>query len=171
VSLLSLVVGLLAVWGFWNATPLSAVFGLVLYGAAAVLDHSDGEVARLTLQESRLGEWLDVITDTLVHGLLVLAMGVTTQQAAGRTGLGLGVLAAVGVAVSAMIAKTSPRSAGGGVGGFLDALGSRDGFYAMLIVFIFALAIAPSALPILMIIVTAGSHAYWLIRLGYRLFA
>lgn len=171
VSMLSLVAGLLAVWGFWHATPLSAVFGLVLYAAAAVLDHSDGEVARLTLCESRLGEWLDVITDTLVHGLLVLAMGMATQQAAGRAGIGLGVLAAGGVVVSAMIAKTFPRSAGGGVGGFLDALGSRDGFYAMLIVFILVLAFAPSVLPILMSIVTAGSHAYWLTRLAYRLFA
>ena len=171
VSLLSLVVGLLAVWSFWSATPLSAVSGLVLYAAAAVLDHSDGEVARLTLRESRLGEWLDVTNDTVVHGLLVLAMGMTTQQATGRAGIGLGALAAVGVVVSAMIAKTSPRSAGRGVGGALDALGSRDGFYAMLIVFILALAFAPSTLPILMIIVTAGSHAYWLTRLAHRLFA
>ena len=171
VSLLSLIVGLLAVWSFWTATPLGAAFGLVLYAAAAVLDHSDGEVARLTLRESRLGEWLDVISDTSVHGLLVLAMGGATQQVAGRAGIGLGALAAVGVVVSAMLAKTSPRSTSGGVGGALDALGSRDGFYAMLIVFILSLAFAPSALPILMIIVTAGSHAYWLTRLAHRLFA
>jgi phosphatidylglycerophosphate synthase len=169
VSMLSLVVGLLAVSRFWHATPLGAALGLILYAAAAVLDHSDGEVARLTLRESRLGEWLDVTTDTLVHGLLVLAMGMTTQRAAGRAGLALGVLAAIGIVVSAMIAKTSPRSAGTGVGGFLDALGSRDGFYAMLIVFILALAFAPSVLPVLMLIVTIGSHAYWLARLAYRL--
>jgi len=176
VTMLSLVVGLLAVLGFWNATPLSAALGLVLYVAAAVLDHSDGEVARLTLGESRLGEWLDVTTDTVVHGLLVLAMGVTTRQAAGRAGIVLGVLAAGGVVVSALLAKTAPRSAGKGVGGFLDALGgfldalgSRDGFYAMLIVFILALAFSPSVLLALMIIVTAGSHAYWLARLGYRI--
>jgi phosphatidylglycerophosphate synthase len=171
VSMLSLVVGLLAGWGFWNATPLSAVLGLVLYVVAAVLDHSDGEIARLTFGESRLGEWLDVTTDTVVHGLLVLAMGMTTQQAAGRAGIGLGVLAAVGVVVSAMIAKTSPRSAGRGMGGVLDALGNRDGFYAMLIVFILALTFTPSVLPTLMLVVTAGSHAYWLTRLGYRLLA
>jgi phosphatidylglycerophosphate synthase len=171
ISVLSLLVGLLAVWGFWHATPLSALLGLVLYAAAVVLDHSDGEVARLTLSESRLGEWLDVTTDTVIHALLVLAMGVTAQRAAGRAGIGLGVLAAVGVVVSAMIAKTSPRSAGGGVGGFLDSLGSRDGFYAMLIIFILALAIAPPFLPLLMVLVAAGSHAYWLIRLAYRLFA
>jgi phosphatidylglycerophosphate synthase len=171
ISLLSLLVGLLAVWGFWHATPLSALLGLVLYTAAVVLDHSDGEVARLTFSESRLGEWLDVISDTVIHALLVLAMGVTAQGAAGRAGIGLGVLAAIGVVVSAMIAKTSPRSAAGGVGGFLDALGSRDGFYAMLALFILALAFAPPLLSVLMILVAAGSHAYWLTRLAYRLFA
>ncbi len=171
VSVLSLIVGLLAVWGFWRATVGSAVVGLVLYAAAVVLDHSDGEVARLTLRESRLGEWLDVVSDTLVHGLLVLAMGVTAQHAAGHGAVGLGVLAAIGVGVSAMLAKTSPRSAGRGIGGFLDALGSRDGFYGMLVAFILALAFAPTALPLLMIVVAAGSHAYWLTRLAYRLLA
>lgn len=178
VSMLSLAVGLLAVRLFWDATPLSAALGLVVYAIAAVLDHSDGEVARLTLRESRLGEWLDVTNDTVVHGLLVLAMGMTTQQAAGRAGMALGVLASVGVVVSAMIAKVSPRSAGKGVGGFLDALGgfldalgNRDGFYAMLVVFILCLVFAPSALPALMLIVTAGSHAYWLARLAHGLLA
>jgi len=171
VSLLSLIVGLLAVWCFWRAAVGGAAVGLVLYVMAVVLDHSDGEVARLTLSESRLGEWLDVISDTLVHGLLVLAMGVTAQHAAGHGAIGLGVLAAIGVGVSAMLAKTSPRSAGRGVGGFLDALGSRDGFYAMLVAFVLALAFAPSALPFLMIIVAVGAHAYWVTRLAYRLFA
>jgi phosphatidylglycerophosphate synthase len=171
ISMLSLLVGLLAVWSFWEATPFSALVGLVLYAAAVVLDHSDGEVARLTLGESRLGEWLDVVNDTVTHALLVLAMGVTAQAAAGRAGIGLGLLAAAGVVVSAMIAKTSPRSAGGGVGGFLDALGSRDGFYAMLALFILALAFAPPLLSPLMIVVAAGSHAYWLTRLAYRLLA
>jgi phosphatidylglycerophosphate synthase len=169
VSLVSLLVGLLSVWSFWHATPWSALGGFVLYAAAVVLDHSDGEVARLTHSESRLGEWLDVTSDTVIHALLVLAMGVTAQATAPRAGIGLGALAASGVVVSAMIAKTSPRNGGGGVGGFLDALGSRDGFYAMLVIFILALTFDPALLPILMIVVAAGSHAYWLTRLAYRL--
>ena len=87
VSLSSLLVGLLAVWGFWHATPGSALAGLVLYAVAVVLDHSDGEVARLTHSESRLGEWLDVTSDTVIHALLVLAMGVTAQAPASRAGI------------------------------------------------------------------------------------
>ena len=171
VSLASLLVGLLSVWSFWHATAWSALAGLALYVAAVVLDHSDGEVARLTHSESRLGEWLDVTSDTVIHALLVLAMGVTAQARAGRAGIGLGALAASGVVVSAIIAKTSPRSTAGGVGGLLDALGNRDGFYAMLLIFILALTFAPALLTLLMVVVTAGSHAYWLSRLGYRLLA
>ena len=171
VSLASLLVGLLSVWGFWHATRWSALAGLVLYAVAVVLDHSDGEVARLTHSESRLGEWLDVTSDTVIHALLVLAMGVTAQARAGRAGIGLGALAASGVVVSALIAKTSPRSAAGGVGGVLDALGSRDGFYAMLLLFILALTFDPALLTVLMVVVTAGSHAYWLTRLAHRLLA
>ena len=168
VSLLSLLVGLLAVWGFWRATPTSALVGLVLYAVSVVLDHSDGEVARLTLSESRLGEWLDVTSDTVIHALLVLAMGVT---ALGRAGLGLGVLAASGVIASAMVAKTSPRRAGASaVGGALDALGNRDGFYAMLLIFLVILTAAPHLLPLLMILVTAGAHAFWVTHLAHRIF-
>ena len=171
VSVLSLLVGLLAVWGLWRATPASAVAGLLLYAVSVVLDHSDGEVARLTLSVSRLGEWLDVVSDTVIHALLVLAMGVSAQQIAGNRAADLGVLAAIGVVVSAMVAKTSPKGVGAGVGGVLDALGSRDGFYGMLLAFILALALAPALLPPLMVVVAAGAHAYWLTRLAYRLFS
>jgi phosphatidylglycerophosphate synthase len=166
VSVASLLVGLVAVWGFWHATPSTALVGFFLYALSVVLDHSDGEVARLTLSESRLGEWLDLTGDTVVHALLVLAMGVTAQ--AGRVGIGLGMLAAIGVVASAVIAKTSPRGEGGGVGGLLDALGNRDGFYAMLVIFVLVLTAVPHLLPGLMVLISAGSHAYWVIRLGHR---
>jgi phosphatidylglycerophosphate synthase len=166
ISIASLLIGLVAVACFWRATPLSALAGLVLYAAAVVLDHADGEVARLTLTESRLGEWLDVIVDTVVHALLVLAMGVTTAAAAG-TGMLLGCIAAGGVVASAAVAKMSPPVAGRGLGAFLDALGSRDGFYAMLGLFIGALVLAPGWLPLLMVVAAAGSHGYWVTRVVY----
>jgi hypothetical protein len=84
VTVASLLVGLLAAAAFWQATPAWALLGLLLYAAAVVLDHADGEVARLTFAESRFGARLDVVVDTLVHVAIMLALGV----AAG----GLGVL-------------------------------------------------------------------------------
>src|SRR5207248_3205545 len=86
-------------------------------------------------RDARGGEWLDVIADSLVHTLIVLAMGVSAQSAAGA-GLCLGVLAAVGILGSAAVAKWWPDTGAAGAGGALVDLGSRDGFYVMLLLFI-----------------------------------
>ncbi|OLC16877.1 MAG: hypothetical protein AUH29_03945 [Candidatus Rokubacteria bacterium 13_1_40CM_69_27] len=170
VTLASLLVGLGAVWCFWQATPARAIVGLLLYAAAVVLDHADGEVARLTLTESPLGAWLDVAVDTAIHALLVVAMGMTAQQVGGDGAALAGVVAAIGVVASATLTQTSPPARGGGIGLLLDALSNRDGFYAMLVIFILGLALRPGALPALMIFLAVGCHAFWLSRLAWRPF-
>jgi phosphatidylglycerophosphate synthase len=168
ITLASVALGLVAVWCFWHATSASALAGLVLYVAAVVLDHADGEVARLTLAESALGEWLDTAADTVVHALTVVAMGVTSAALAGAGGR-LGLVAALGVVASAFVAKWWPPRGTTGMGGAVEKLGSRDGFYALLLIFIGLLAFAPSLLPSLMIVVTLGSNAYWGVRAGWAL--
>jgi phosphatidylglycerophosphate synthase len=160
----SLALGLLAAWGFWRADVASAVAALAVYIVSVALDHADGEVARLTLTESRVGEWLDVGADNLVHAAIVLAMGVTTQATTG-TGLWIGVLGTLGTLGSAVVAKLWPPRGGEGVGSRLENMGSRDGFYAMLVLFIGALALAPALLPWLMALVAVGSNAYWIARI------
>ena len=165
----SLVIGLAAAWTFWHATPLAAVAGLVLYAIAVILDHADGEVARLTLTESAIGEWLDIVADTTIYAAIVLALGASSAHLTGR-GASLGALAAIGMIASAAVAKAWPSLAmPDRVGTMLSQLGSRDGFYAMLLGFIAARAVWPAALPELMIVVAAGSHAYWVGRVLYRL--
>lgn len=166
----SLLVGLAAAWCFWRGTPGSALAGLVLYAASVVLDHADGEVARLTLAESTLGERLDLVADTVVHALIVLALGFGAERLAGGGAAVLGAVAAVGVVASTVLARTSPRPAcAGGVGAVLHGLSNRNGFYVMLAAFTLALALLPSALPLLMLTVAAGMHAFWLGHLVYRL--
>jgi phosphatidylglycerophosphate synthase len=129
-----------------------------------VLDHADGEVARLTLTESAVGEWLDIVIDTVVHTALVLALGVAASRVT-EAGLGAGVVAAAGVVASAVIGKLRPPApASATPRGFLDALTSRDGFYAMLVTFIVVRLAAPAWLPALMLVVAVGTHAYWLAR-------
>ena len=59
VTLAGLVLGVIAVSQFWYATPLSAMLGLLLFFLQAVVDHTDGELARLTGQVSELGRRLD----------------------------------------------------------------------------------------------------------------
>ncbi|MGH7390595.1 MAG: CDP-alcohol phosphatidyltransferase family protein, partial [Candidatus Rokuibacteriota bacterium] len=169
VTLASLAVGLAAAWCFWEATVARALAGLALYAAAVVLDHADGEVARLTLAESTFGQRLDVVVDTVVHVALVLALGATAQHAAGGGWL-TGVVAAGGVAASAVVTKTSPSAAnGGGAATALAALGNRNGYYAMLVIFIALLAARPATLPLLMGVIAAGCYAFWLAWLAYAL--
>jgi phosphatidylglycerophosphate synthase len=169
-TLASLAVGAGAVWSFWNATAVSAAAGLVLYLVSVVLDHADGEVARLALAESRLGEWLDLAADTIVHAAVMLAIGVTASGSVGPAGVLLGVVAAGGVVASAWQAKISPaRATPRGTGSLLHSLGSRDTFYGLLVLYLVVLAVAPRLLPALALVVAVGSHAYWLGRLAHRL--
>jgi phosphatidylglycerophosphate synthase len=167
-TLASLLVGLGAAWCLAQAQPWLAAAGLAVYAAAVVLDHADGEVARLTFTESDVGEWLDVGCDTVVHAAMVIAMGAAAHAVAGG-GWWLGVAAAAGFVVSATVVKLwpSPRT-DDGVGRTLEALSARDGFYVMVGLFIAGLALAPWALPVLMVVVALGSHAYWIARVADR---
>src|SRR5215467_3124939 len=75
-------IGLGALGGPLFALPggtalLAAVLCLL---ASGVLDCSDGELARLRFAESRLGHWLDVSGDTIVH--VCLLGGIATRLAA-----------------------------------------------------------------------------------------
>ena len=162
VSLASLAVGAAAIACFWHATAASALLGILLYAAASVLDHCDGELARLTLQESRLGAHLDWAVDTLIHSGLALAMGVTAGSA--PLLLIVGAAGAVGVALSALLARALPREipVGKRVGNALRHIGNRDLFYLLLIAFAWLRWTSPPLLPALALLVAVGSHAYWI---------
>jgi phosphatidylglycerophosphate synthase len=166
ISLVNLALGLLAVSLVAKATVGSTLLGIVIYYVSAVLDHVDGEVARLTYAESRLGEWLDVTVDNLVHALMAVAMGMAAEHVAG-TGRALGVAMAIGFALSALAAKMSGN--GEGVPRALTRLGNRNGFYVLLLLFLALLALAPAALPALLLVSAVGAHIYWVGHLVLRL--
>jgi phosphatidylglycerophosphate synthase len=165
ITVASGLVGLAAAAAFAHGGVVTVVAGLLLYLAAVVLDHSDGEVARLTLTESAMGEWLDIGVDTLVHVALLLALGVAAVRVAGGGGAAA-VVAALGVVASAAVGKLwPPAPPSAGPRGPLDALTSRDGFYGMLILFLAVRLVTPSLLPALMLLIATGIHAYWIARL------
>ncbi len=58
------------------------VFGSLLFLLSTVIDGCDGELARLTFQESAFGAKLDVTMDNVVHGVLfpAIAIGLYRQQ-------------------------------------------------------------------------------------------
>lgn len=161
VSVASLGVGCGAIWALWDATPTSAVAGVLLYALATVLDHSDGELARLTFQESRSGARLDWAIDTFIHAMLVLAL--CRSSWGGGGGIAIGLVGAAGIALSAWLARFLPGP-GRGTQPFetLKSMGSRDPFYALLGAFVILRAGVPGLLPALAILVALGSHGYWI---------
>jgi phosphatidylglycerophosphate synthase len=165
VSLLALATGLVAAWALWDATPASAVLGFLLYVLAVVLDHSDGEVARLTLRESPLGGRLDFLVDVTMHAAAALAMGVTASRVDGGRSALVGLVAAAGVVLSAVCARwlSAPRPARNGtIAAILRELGTRDGFYLVLVAFVLARIFAPGLLPVLVALLAIGSQGFWL---------
>ena len=160
VSLLSLAIGLGAIWCFWRATPVSALLGILLYGLATVVDHADGEIARLTFQESVFGANLDWTIDTIIHAGIVLGIGVT---AGGPLMVAIGVLGAAGVTLSALFARSLPReiAVGPTVGGVLKNIANRDLFYILLLGVTVLRWLAPALLGVAAVVVAVGSQAYW----------
>ncbi len=156
VSLLSLAIGLVAIWCFWHATAASALLGVLVYALACIVDHADGEIARLTFQESRLGANLDWTIDTIIHAGIVLGIGVSSG---GRLMGVVGLLAAAGVTLSAVFARYLPREieVGPTVGGLLKYIAKRDLFYLVLLSFAALRWLAPP----LVFVVAAGSQVYW----------
>ena len=163
ITVASGIVGLMAAGVVTLGTPAALIGGLLLYVVAVVLDHTDGEVARLTLTESALGEWLDVVADTVVHASLMLALGVAASRLAGACHL-VGVVAAVGIGVSAIIGKLCPPAPAAAPRHLLDRLTSRDGFYIMLSLFVALGLLRPTLLPGFIVMVAISSHVYWVAR-------
>ncbi len=67
ITLLSCLIGLFGAACFFQAGYWGPVFGALLLQLSAIIDCCDGEVARMKFLESRLGAWLDITLDTVVH--------------------------------------------------------------------------------------------------------
>jgi phosphatidylglycerophosphate synthase len=160
VSLVSLAIGLVAIWCFWHATAASALLGVLVYALACIVDHADGEIARLTFQESRLGANLDWTIDTIIHVGIVFGIGVSSG---GRLMAVVGLLAGIGVTLSAVFARYLPREieVGPSVGGLLTHIANRDLFYLVLLSFAALRGLAPSLVFVVAVVVAAGSQVYW----------
>ena len=160
VSLVSLAIGLVAIWCFWHATAASALLGVLVYALACIVDHADGEIARLTFQESRLGANLDWTIDTVIHVGIVLGIGVSSG---GRLMGVVGLLAAAGVTLSAVFARYLAREleVGPAVGGLLWNIANRDLFYLVLLSFAALRWLAPPLVFVVAVIVAVGSQVYW----------
>ncbi len=80
ITVLSFLIGLLGASCFLLGSYGGSVVGAVLLQFSTVLDCVDGEVARVKMLESPLGEWLDISLDTVVHIAIFLGVGVAVWK-------------------------------------------------------------------------------------------
>ena len=149
-------IGLAAAPFFLSEAPAIQVMGALLFIAHSVLDGCDGELARLTFRESRLGGLLDFFSDNLVHVAIFACMALGWSLAEGASWpLILGASAVLGTAGSAgavyWLTLRKKTAAGpvytsvsnepsGRLTKVLDALSRRDFIYLVLVLSLFGKA-------------------------------
>jgi phosphatidylglycerophosphate synthase len=102
VTICAILVGLAAAACVATGTWALMALGGVLLEVNSILDSVDGELARLRFQYSKLGQWLDNLSDDVIDNVFILA----SAYAIGGTWWWLGVAAVAGrviVAVSTYI--------------------------------------------------------------------
>jgi len=149
---------------------LAAVLAAVLLlEASALLDCSDGELARLCHAESRLGHWLDVTGDTAVHVALLAGIAIRVAHGGDPPGwpvlavLAAGILATFAVVTWSEATETRRRRVAAWENTVLDhvvsPLTTRDWH-------LFPLAFALAGrLELLVPAAAAGAHLFWLAAL------
>lgn len=75
VSVLVLIIGMIGCWFAAQAGQRSLVLGTSLVLIAGFIDGCDGEIARLKLQFSKIGAWLDTVVDELTTTVFFVAVG------------------------------------------------------------------------------------------------
>jgi phosphatidylglycerophosphate synthase len=75
ISVISILMSLVGCAIAASADPMTHVWGLVLLLGGGIVDANDGEVARLRLESSKTGAWLDAMGDDMARIALLLGMG------------------------------------------------------------------------------------------------
>jgi phosphatidylglycerophosphate synthase len=125
ITVLSCMIGVFGALCFLPGGYWGPVLGALLLQFSVVLDCCDGEVARVKFMESPLGDWLDIVCDTVVHIAIFLGMGVAVWRN-GATGHALalaGVLALGGALAFPLVTLAEKtEEAGNRRGGWEDVL-------------------------------------------------
>lgn len=80
VTLLSFAIGLYSAYSFSRGTFLSILLGAFLLQLSIIVDCVDGELARYTRKFSKLGAWLDAVTDRVKEYLVFLGLAYGASQ-------------------------------------------------------------------------------------------
>lgn len=92
ITIAAIAVGLVAALLAWHGGYIAVAGAGVLLQFNSILDSCDGELARLRYQYSKLGQWLDNLSDDIVDNAFLIAIG----HGLGGTWATLGLAAAAG---------------------------------------------------------------------------
>lgn len=84
ITLMGTLIGLTGAWLLSQVTYEAHLAGTLMFLAAVIFDGVDGEVARLALQESVFGHYLDIVTDNLVHVAVFVGLALGLSRATGN---------------------------------------------------------------------------------------
>ena len=83
VTVFSFFLGLISTWFFFQGVYAMSLIGAVILVLSTWIDGVDGELARLTFRESKMGAKLDITLDCLVNFIVFFSIGVGLTRASG----------------------------------------------------------------------------------------
>ena len=168
ISIFSMLIGLLAAYGFSKGTYVAGIIGAMLFQVSAIIDCVDGDIARMLFKESFLGKWLDMGADQIVHAALFAAIAVGLHRSGSSAPAALlGISAVVGVLISLVVVlrgmglpETLRRPE---LQKLIDSATTRD-FSILLMVLSLS-----DRLDWFLWLTGIGVHIFWIIALGVQL--
>ena len=168
VSVVASLIGLAAAWLFAQGHHRAALWGAILFQLSAIVDCVDGDLARVMFKESRLGRWLDIVGDQMVHISIFAGIGIGLYRARIADPLlplvasaAVGVVIALIVVVRGQLQPESPRKTR--LKKLIDATASRDFSVVLLVLTIL------DRLSWFLWLTAIGVHVFWLVALGVQL--
>ncbi|MEW6774828.1 MAG: CDP-alcohol phosphatidyltransferase family protein, partial [Bdellovibrionota bacterium] len=168
VTILAMIVGLAAAWAFSQGTPQGALWGALIFQLSAIIDCVDGDIARAVFKETKIGKWLDLAADQVVHISLFAAIAVGVQRAGLAapveilgTSVVLGALASFAVVLRGLLLpedKKDPR-----LSRLIDSAATRD-FSVVILAFVLA-----GRLDWFLWLAAVGIHGFWVLALWIQL--
>lgn len=157
VSILSIGIGVASAWFF---TTGEFVLGAVILQLSAIIDCVDGDLARALFKQSRVGKWLDLAGDQIVHFSVFAAIGFGVARTNPAVpAITLGMSAALGVFICFPIIVRTLRlpvaERGRLLNKLIDAAANRD-FSILLLV----LALA-GKMELFLWMAGIGVHVFW----------
>jgi phosphatidylglycerophosphate synthase len=167
VSVFATLAGLVSAACFALGTPAAFLTGALVLQLSAIIDCVDGDLARVLFKESRIGKWLDIVGDQIVHVAVFVCLGVGLARAGPAAPvLALAISAGVGVVISflvvlrGMLQPEERRSSR--FQKLIDATTNRD-FSVLLL----ALALI-GRLEWFLWLAGIGVHVFWLVALAVQ---